>query len=122
MDNFMSPQQFYNYRFTRFMGMAGGLTNALTSQPTWSMAGGFDQMAIRADATSDDYRLKTFLQNGMTTDWAQIVLQQGFQQNHYIAVNGSSAVSVILANTSSSIFANISSFVSSFMRLCFYLC
>lgn len=90
MDNFMSPQQFYNYRFTRFMGMAGGLSNALTSQPTWSMAGGFDQMAIRADATSDDYRLKTFLQNGMTTDWAQIVLQQGFQQNHYIAVNGSS--------------------------------
>lgn len=90
MDNFMTAQEFYNYRFTRFMGMAGGLASAQSSQPTWSMGGGFDQMAIRKDVDSDEYRLKTFLREGMTTDWAQVVLQQGFQQNHYLAVNGSS--------------------------------
>lgn len=90
MDNFMDAQQFYNYRFTRFMGMAGGLTTAQTSQPTWSMGGGFDQMCLRKSSTSDEYRLKTFLANDMITDWADMVLQQGFQQNHYLAVNGSS--------------------------------
>lgn len=90
MDNFMSAQEFYNYRFSRFMGMAGGLAVAPTSQPTWSMGGGFDQMAIRKDVDSDEFRLKTFLANDQTYDWAKMVLQQGFQQNHYVAVNGSS--------------------------------
>ena len=84
MNSLMNAQEFYNYRFTRFLGMTNGV------QPFYSMGGGFDQMALRTNSTSDEYRLKTFLNEGMTTDWTKMVLRRGFQQNHYVAVNGSS--------------------------------
>ena len=84
MNSLMKPQEFYDYRFTRFLGMTDGV------QPIYSMGAGFGQMALQTTSTSDEYRLKTFLKEGMTTDWTQMVLRRGFQQNHYVAVNGSS--------------------------------
>ena len=96
MDMFMNAQQFYNYRFLKFLGYAGGSSIASSGQPVYTITN-YEQMALYNDgntaSTSDyagQYRLKTIIQEGGATDWMKMVTRTGFQQNHYVAVNGSS--------------------------------
>lgn len=95
-DIFMDGQQFYNYRFLKFLGYAGGSSIPSSGQPVYTMAG-YEQMALyndgKTDATaqySGQYRMKEILKAGETVNWRDLVMRNGFQQNHYVAVNGSS--------------------------------
>ena len=96
MDMFMDAQEFYNYRFLKFLGYAGGSSIASSGQPVYNMAG-YEQMACYNDGKTEStaqyagqYRLKELMKEGKTTNWMDLVTRTGFQQNHYVAVNGSS--------------------------------
>lgn len=93
---FMDGQEFYNYRFLKFLGYSGGSSIPSSGQPIYTMAG-YEQMALYNDGKTestaqyaDQYRMKEILKEGKTVNWRDLVMRQGFQQNHYVAVNGSS--------------------------------
>ena len=90
MPDFMDGDQWYQFRFFKFSIMAGGTNNG---QPTWVMddtdiARCFLQR-VMSDPTSG-YVMKDILASGKTYDWPDLVLQNGQQQNHYLAVSGGS--------------------------------
>lgn len=94
MDNFQTGQEFYNYRFLKFLTYAGGLSTANNGQPVYQM-GAFEQMALYNDGTNapeneGQYRLKTLLAENATNNWPSLVTRNAFQHNHYMAVSGSS--------------------------------
>ena len=87
MPDFMDGQQFYDFRFRKFLTYAGG---ALTSgRPIYQMASNttYNQMAIHNDDTGD-YRLKQMMANGETVDWPDLITGSGHQQNHYLSISG----------------------------------
>ena len=93
MDNFMTGQQFYDYRFAKFLTYAGGIANAINGSPSYQM-GTFEQMALWNDETGTS-RLKEIMNGndplGMHEwNWPAMVTRNGMQQNHYLSVNGSS--------------------------------
>jgi len=91
MPNFMDGEQFYRYRFSKFL-----LPNANYEGPQPSY--GFQtptkmgQALIQKDINdlSSPYILKEMLANGETYDWPDLVTNDGRQQNHFLAINGSS--------------------------------
>lgn len=93
MNNFMNEEQFYNYRFAKFLTYAGGIANALNGSPSYQM-GTYEQMALWNDDTQSS-RLKEIKSGndprGMHSwNWPGMVTRNGMQQNHYVSVNGSS--------------------------------
>ncbi|MGM9825985.1 MAG: SusC/RagA family TonB-linked outer membrane protein [Paludibacteraceae bacterium] len=88
MDNFMSPEEFYQYRFLKFMTYAGGVSTAQSGHPTYQMAT-YGQMALLTEENGGVSVLKQSMQEGNVTDWAKLVTNNAFQHNHYVAVNGS---------------------------------
>ena len=90
MPEFQSAEQFYNYRFFKFLTYAGGLTQSTAgAQPNYVM-NSYEQMALYSP-TEGSYRLKSIIANGeQTYDWPSLVTQTGQQQNHFITLNGSS--------------------------------
>lgn len=92
MPDFQSSQEFYNYRFMKFLTYAGGVSSAASGTPTYQLGqSAYSQMALQtvaSDPTSPSV-LKQLLASGQSTDWPSLVTQDGEQQNHYIAVNGS---------------------------------
>jgi TonB-dependent starch-binding outer membrane protein SusC len=86
MPDFMDPQEFYNYRFLKFLTYAGGF--ATSGNPVYQM--GSLEQCLLYNSDSKEYRLKTLLAGGNTNDWPSLVTQNGIQQNHYLAVSGSS--------------------------------
>ncbi|MCM1147231.1 MAG: TonB-dependent receptor [Bacteroidales bacterium] len=87
MPDFMDGQDFYNFRFMKFLSPIAATT--ANGNPSYYM-GNYDQMALvanGADGTSYSV-LKQILQNGSSTDWADMVTRNGSQQNHYLAVSG----------------------------------
>ncbi len=99
MNNFMDGQEFYNYRFMKFLKYAGGVDESTCgSQPVYQMAdAGFKQMALYNDGTNPNtidymghYRLKDLMSENATYNWPGMVTRNAFQHNHYLAVSGSS--------------------------------
>lgn len=89
MPDFMNGQEFYNYRFLKFLSYAEGASNnAMSGHPAYQM-GTYSQMAICATDANTDSRLKEMMANGQTYDWPSLVTQNGHQQNHYLAASGS---------------------------------
>lgn len=91
MPEFQDGQQFYNYRFLKFLEYAGGATSTDNGTPIFGMTN-FGQMALKkySKLSSDnEYVLKNLLESGDTYDWPSLVTQNGHQQNHYLAVSGS---------------------------------
>ena len=92
MPDFQNSQEFYNYRFLKFLTYGGGVASAQSGQPNYAMGqSAYAQMALlkeSANAYSESV-LKTLLASGVDTDWPSLVTQDGKQQNHYIAVSGS---------------------------------
>jgi TonB-linked SusC/RagA family outer membrane protein len=88
--DFMSGQEFYNYRFMKFLDYAGG-ASAMPSYKMGSTA--LAQCLLQQDSNdlSSPYVMKQMLASGQTYDWPSLVTQDGQQQNHYLAVSGSSA-------------------------------
>lgn len=91
MPEWMDGQQFYNYRFLKFVQPVGG-----GAQPMYYMPGGsgtgIGQALLQVDNAdvNSPYLLKEMLAKNQTYDWPGLVTQGGHQQNHYVAVSGSS--------------------------------
>ena len=87
MPELMDGQEFYQYRFLKFLSYAGEAT-ASSGQPDYNM-GAYEQMALY-NADTKEYRLKSLLASGDTWDWPSLVTQDGRQQNHYVSASGKS--------------------------------
>ncbi len=90
MPDFMTGQDFYNFRFMKFLSPIDA--TAVNGNPSYFM-GNYNQMALVAtdDNGENPYSvLKQIITNGQSTDWADMVTRDGSQQNHYLAVSGGS--------------------------------
>lgn len=89
MPEFQNGDQFYQYRFMKFLTMAGG--NANNGQPVWVNTDIDRCLLLRKQADPNSgFAMKELLAAGQTYDWPDLVLQSGQQQNHYLAVSGGS--------------------------------
>lgn len=87
MPEWMDGQQFYNYRFLKFVDPVAG-TGA---QPTYKMsATNLAQGLLQIDKndSSSPLLMKQMLANDATYFWPGLVTKDGHQQNHYVAVSG----------------------------------
>ena len=84
MPDFMEGQDFYNFRFLQFI-----TTSDASSQPVYRILGTDHQQGMLYDGTSK-YVLKESLRTGQTYDWPSMVTRNTREQNHYLAVSGSS--------------------------------
>lgn len=89
MPDFMDAQQYYQYRNMAFLSFVNGDENG--GQPLYQN-GDLMRTYIQIDSKDPEqgYRVKEFLAEGRTYNWRDLVLQDGQQQNHYIAVTGGS--------------------------------
>ena len=94
MPEFMTGQEFYDFRFMKFLTYGGNMATATTnmaSHPVYQLAGStMEQCLLRETTGSGAYRMKEMLASGNTYDWPGMVTQNGSQQNHYLAVSGGS--------------------------------
>ena len=94
MPEFMDGQQFYNFRFMKFLTYAGNGATATTgnsSHPVYQIGGTIlEQCLLREAEGSGSFRMKEMLASGNTYDWPSMVTQNGSQQNHFLAVSGGS--------------------------------
>ena len=90
----MTGQQFYDFRFMKFLTYAGNgstATSQSSAHPVYQIGGAvLEQCLLREDVGSGNYVMKEMLANGSTTDWPDLVTQNGSQQNHFLAVSGGS--------------------------------
>ncbi len=84
---FADGPQWYQYRFYRFLEYAAGQSSANSGQPVYGMTN-YDQMAL-VNGDTGEARMKTLMQENNLWDWPSLVTQNGHQQNHYLAVSGS---------------------------------
>jgi len=94
MPDFMSGEQFYNYRFKKFLTYANSdatISPLDPSSPIYQISGAvLEQCLLREEVGSGNYKMKDMLAAGNTYDWPDLVTQDGSQQNHYLAISGSS--------------------------------
>jgi len=89
MPDFMNSQEFYNYRFMKFLAYGGNQGSYNVANPTYQIGGTIlEQCLLREHTGSGAYVMKEMLANGTSYDWPGLVTRNGSQQNHYIAVNG----------------------------------
>ena len=94
MPEFMTGRQFYDFRFMKFLTYAGNgstATSQSSAHPVYQIGGAvLEQCLLREDVGSGAYIMKERLASGNTTDWPDLVTQNGSQQNHFLAVSGGS--------------------------------
>ncbi|MCR5158711.1 MAG: TonB-dependent receptor [Prevotella sp.] len=92
MPDFVDGQEFYNYRFLKFLTNAGAKGGAFPeANPTYQIGGSIlEQCLLREGIGEGEYVMKKMLASGNTYDWPDLVTRDGNQQNHYLAVNGGS--------------------------------
>ncbi|MBR2035516.1 MAG: TonB-dependent receptor plug domain-containing protein, partial [Prevotella sp.] len=89
MPEFQSAEEFYNYRFMKFLTPINGNYN--NGQPVWTNTDiARCLLQIQQSDASSGYRMKQLLEEGNIYDWPDLVLQNGKQQNHYLAISGGS--------------------------------
>ncbi|MDE7350692.1 MAG: SusC/RagA family TonB-linked outer membrane protein, partial [Muribaculaceae bacterium] len=92
--HFMMGQDWYYYRFGKFLEPMGGSNNyaAQTSQWMKPASYGLGQALLQQQIANlqSPYVMKQLLAEGKTTDWIDLVTRTGSQQNHYVSVAGSS--------------------------------
>ncbi len=86
MPDFMDGPSLYEYRFSSFLEYAGGNASFYNGHPVYSMTN-YDQTALVNTQTGVSV-MKQFLADGTTYDWPKLITQTGHQQNHYLAVSG----------------------------------
>ena len=84
MPHFMDGDEFYKYRFLKFLTIANADYNG--GEPIWENTD--LRRCLLGDRTTGIYRMKELLEAGKTYNWRDFVLQDGKQQNHYLAVSG----------------------------------
>jgi TonB-linked SusC/RagA family outer membrane protein len=86
MPDFMDGNQFYEYRFSKFLSYEKGGNHA---NPIYQMKGiDLERGLLRQHTGSGDYIMKQMIANGKTYNWPDLVTRNGSQQNHFIALNG----------------------------------
>ena len=86
MPDFTDGENFYKYRFMKFLNMAGASQNG--GQPVW-VNDDLERCLLSAGTVEEGtYRMIQLLDEGKTYNWPDFVLQKGLQQNHYLAVSG----------------------------------
>ena len=90
MPDFMDAQQYYNYRNMAFLSFVNG--DEYGGQPLYQN-GDLMRTYLQIDSkdASQGYRVKQLLAEDKTYNWRDLVLQDGQQQNHYLAVTGGSS-------------------------------
>ena len=92
--HFMMGQDWYYYRFGKFLEPMGGSNNfaAQTSQWMKPASYGLGQALLQQQIANlqSPYIMKQLLEEGKTTDWIDLVTRTGQQQNHYVSVAGAS--------------------------------
>lgn len=84
MPDFQNGDEFYKFRFMKFDGRAASEDfNGRSVMVNTDL-----DRCLLNDGTGV-YRMKELLASGETYDWPDFVLQDGHQQNHYLAVSGS---------------------------------
>lgn len=95
MPDYMDGNQFYNYRFLKFLTPSNAAYGLNPASPNFDMnATTIGQALIQYgdNAYGNDpsaYALKEMLKSGNTYDWPSLVTQDGSQQNHYLGIAGS---------------------------------
>ena len=89
MPDFQNGEQFYKYRFLKFLSAANG--DYMNGKPVM-VNNDLDRCLLNSNSAGPDgvFRMKEILEQGKTYNWRDLVLQDGKQQNHYIAVSGAS--------------------------------
>ena len=91
MPHFMDGQEFYDYRFMKFLTYAGNGSTVPVANPVYQIGGSvLEQCLLREHSGSGEYVMKRMLAEDATYDWPSLVTQDGRQQNHFISVSGSS--------------------------------
>lgn len=86
MPDFLDADEFYQFRFMKFLNVVSGNFN--NGKPVWIN----DDLArcLLQDGPTGIYRMLELREAGKTYDWPDLVTRNGMQQNHYVAVSGSS--------------------------------
>lgn len=84
MPDFQDGEEFYKYRFMKFLNATGQST--FEGRPVM-INDDLDRCLLNDG--NGNYRMKEILAAGQTYNWPDFVLQDGMQQNHYLAVSGS---------------------------------
>lgn len=90
MPDFMDGQEFYNYRLAKFMNTVTPFGPQTTYGPNSQLDLGQALLQTTKNDYTSPFRLKEMIADGETYDWPSLVTQDGSQQNHYLAVGGSS--------------------------------
>ena len=96
MPEFMSGEQFYNYRFLKFLlpSISNPSAQANPAAPTYGIQDaamlGQCLLQINSADASSPFIMKQMLASGNTYDWPSLMTRTGEQQNHFLAVKGSS--------------------------------
>ena len=91
MPEFMDGQEFYDYRFKKFLVYGGNLSTSPVANPVYQLSDAIlEQCLLREHTGSGAYKMKEMLANGSTYDWPDLVTRNGSQQNHFLSVNGGS--------------------------------
>ncbi len=87
MPDFMNGEEYYKYRFMKFLAYADGSDHG--GQPIWVNTD-VSKCLLQIDNLdpTSGYRMKQLLADNQVYNWRDLVLQDGRQQNHYISVNG----------------------------------
>lgn len=84
--DFMTAQQFYNYRFLRFLNYA-----STGARPTYRLTTSNLEQGLLYDAPGGSSVLLRMMENGETVDWVDLITRNGLKQNHYISASGSTS-------------------------------
>lgn len=99
LPNLMNGEEFYHYRLFKSLqsiNELSGNTPLVTPQTIYGYnrggIGGVDWALLKKDENNpfSESVLQQMLANGQTYDWPNLILRDAHQQNHYLAVNGSS--------------------------------
>lgn len=83
MPDFMDGDEFMKYRFSRYVSSS---INSATGATTWTMT----PANFRNFWGGDSPVIKQFYADKNYTDWPDIVLRDGQQQNHFVNISGNS--------------------------------
>lgn len=90
MPDFMDGQEFYNYRLAKFMNNVTPFGPQTAYAPKTQLELGQALLQETKNDYTSPFRLREMIANGETIDWPSLVTRDGNQQNHYLAVGGSS--------------------------------
>ena len=91
MPEFMDGDQYYRYRFLKFLtqNVANTSAQANPASPVYGFADAGTLGQCLIDRTGNgDYVMKELRASGNTYDWPDLITKGGSQQNHYLAVHG----------------------------------